>query len=565
MLLLYFLSAFVVLGLPNVAPKHPPPPVVVINSSSIITGVSIVDSYNNRLAAFRGIKYAEAVRWGEPKLVEPVSINATTFGHICWQFGGDAKGSGGTQDEDCLNLDVYVPRKEVTNDADPLPVVVWLYGGSLIAGSTQSYTHLENIATRLDVVLVALNYRLGAFGWLCLDSQPTISGNQGLLDQQAGLKWVQRFIRPFGGDPNRVTLLGQSSGGTSIFGLLASKASEGLFHAAISLSGSPNITVSHSEASNRFELALRSTTNCFIDSNNNNYNYNYNNYNDDTLRCLRSLSAEDVASILPNEFDVSPLIPVSRTGQNYPGLPVVDGKVIENPLISALQNAIVDVPVIFQTMAAEMDTYFGNETIYSFSNAEYANFLTNTFEAGGWENPELQSEKIIHLYHDELEESIELAYQVYLADFSLLCGNIALIDTLSTSDNFLSKVYMSVGQQGPATPMPTIPGKPPCRYPGHNFDYVCAAGAYDMFSTRYGADTYTPEDSDIAFGEVLIEIWRDLAHGNELPMAPYGTEKAVNLLSAKGNQVVEHFAKEKCEILGNDPALGLDERFWLTN
>merc|ERR1712232_101822 len=115
----------------------------------------------------------------------------------------------------------------------------------------------EGLAARGDVVLVAMNYRLNAFGWLTLPELDTVdprgvSSNRGLLDIQEALRWIQRNAAAFGGDPRRVTLLGQSSGGTAILGLLASSASRGLFSAAISLSASPNISIDLATAQAQF-------------------------------------------------------------------------------------------------------------------------------------------------------------------------------------------------------------------------------------------------------------------------------------------------------------------------
>ena len=180
--------------------------------------------------------------------------------------------------EQCLSLDVYATlpgplssrqsghrsrAKEDRQGPRLKPVVVFLYGGSLIAGSTVSYPGLGKLAQLEDIVLVVPDYRLAAFGWLAhpaleLDGRP--SGNYGLLDQQLALRWVQENVGFFGGDASRVTVLGQSSGGTSILGLLSSPLSNGLFHAAVSLSASPNVTMGLHEAHAQFHRAICSTT-----------------------------------------------------------------------------------------------------------------------------------------------------------------------------------------------------------------------------------------------------------------------------------------------------------------
>jgi len=537
-------------------------PTIIINESTIKGLFEQVD--NEQVASFRGIKYGTSERWTKPIMSPPSSadIDATEFGAICWQIFGDVKGSGGTQSEDCLNLDIYVPAW-TTASSSKLPVVIWLYGGSLIAGSTQSYTHLSSLATRMNVVLVAPNYRLAAFGWLALpeissSSNTNSSGNYGLMDQQLALSWVQQYIEFFNGDKNKVTLLGQSSGGTSIFGHLSSEKSKNLFHAAISLSGSPNITVSLEDAEIRFESALRTTTNCYNISKSNSKS-------ESVMDCLNKLTPSQIANVLPEEFDVSPLLPSDVNGANYPGLIIVDGNIITQDLKSALALPVMDVPLVFQTMEAEMDTYFGNDTIYNMTTSEFGEFLREEFSAGNWENPNMAAETVLSLYQDELLVSTELGYQVFLADYSLFCGNREIL--LQASSSFTSPVYLVVGTQSPASPFPTIPNKPPCRYPGHNWDYVTATSAFDMFEVRYGADAYIPGDVDFAFGEVMISKWSAVAH-MDLELLDMQRLEAgwnfVNLLDHNTSTALSQGFKARCEML-KEGGLGLDQRFWLTN
>ena len=184
---------------------------------------------------FKAIPFAKpplgSLRWVAP---QPTcwegTYNATFFRGYCVQ----ANGAG---DEDCLYLDIHRP----SSLASGAPVVFYIHGGSLVDGAGQ-FEYVDVLATRLGAVVVTTQYRLGALGWLCVPGVPTC--NVGLLDQQAALRWVRDNIAPFGGDPSRVTVAGQSSGGTSIFALLSSPASVGLFTGAWSMSSSPNISVS---------------------------------------------------------------------------------------------------------------------------------------------------------------------------------------------------------------------------------------------------------------------------------------------------------------------------------
>lgn len=140
--------------------------------------------------------------------------------------------------EDCLKLDIYTPL-DVGDSL--LPVMVYLPGGAFITGSTEGEGGLYNASGLVrdhGVVIVSVNYRLGAFGFLTL-SDTEVAGNFGLMDQRAGLRWVQRNARAFGGDPTRVTIWGESAGAMSISVLMASNKSQGLFSAAIMESNVP--------------------------------------------------------------------------------------------------------------------------------------------------------------------------------------------------------------------------------------------------------------------------------------------------------------------------------------
>ena len=196
---------------------------------------------------FLGVRYAEPVtlnqRWKPPLPVTPsfVTQDATQFGNHCPQsfspFGN------ATLTEDCLFLNVYTPNKAGGQDFgrdDELPVMVWIHGGALAVGESNEYD-----ATKLvqrGVVVVTINYRLGALGFLAHpaltgESPDRVSGNYGIEDQQAALKWVQRNIAAFGGNPEKVTVFGESAGGLSTFVNLVSPTANGLFHRAIVESG----------------------------------------------------------------------------------------------------------------------------------------------------------------------------------------------------------------------------------------------------------------------------------------------------------------------------------------
>ena len=212
-----------------------------------ITGGRVSGVVSNGIAAFKGIPFAAppvgALRWKAPQPVPAWTgvKAATTFAASCVQDIGPIVKALGAPDaisEDCLYLNVWTPAKAAN---ERLPVMVWIYGGAFSGGMTSIPAYDGAPLAEKGVVLVSLSYRLGAFGFL---AHPELSkesgkgsGNYGLQDQIAALRWVQENIVRFGGDSNRVTIFGESAGGMSVSMLAASPAAKGLFHRAISQSG----------------------------------------------------------------------------------------------------------------------------------------------------------------------------------------------------------------------------------------------------------------------------------------------------------------------------------------
>jgi para-nitrobenzyl esterase len=197
---------------------------------------------------FKGIPFAAppvgALRWKPPAppaaWTEP--LDASAYGPICTQpprpDGVLAAGAGGKQSEDCLYLNVWSPK-----GATAAPVMVWIHGGAHRVGSGEGPVYDGAAFARDGVVLVTLNYRLGALGYF---AHPALTkaaapgetlGNYGAMDQMAALTWVRKNIAAFGGDPRNVTVFGESAGGQSILALLATPSAKGLFDKAIVESG----------------------------------------------------------------------------------------------------------------------------------------------------------------------------------------------------------------------------------------------------------------------------------------------------------------------------------------
>lgn len=220
---------------------------------TIDTGV-VEGMREGAVAAFLGIPFAAdaggANRWRAPQPapkwrgVRP----ARAFGPACFQAVTPNRGSigpwtweylhQGAVSEDCLQLNVWTPAPR---PGAKLPVLVWIYGGGFSSGSTAVPLYDGAALAARGIVVVSVNYRVGAFGFLAhpeLTREAGASGNYAILDQIAGLAWVKRNIARFGGDPGRVTISGQSAGAASVHALIASPLAKGLFHRAIAQSGS---------------------------------------------------------------------------------------------------------------------------------------------------------------------------------------------------------------------------------------------------------------------------------------------------------------------------------------
>ncbi|NPV59436.1 MAG: carboxylesterase family protein [Actinobacteria bacterium] len=207
----------------------------------------ISGAFEDGVWSYLGIPYAAPpvgeLRWKEPQPVEPwKEVRACTeYGPACPQPSDDWTGmmDVGSTSEDCLYLNVWTPAE---SPGQGLPVMVWIHGGAFKSGAGSLPIYEGSNLARKGVVVVTINYRLGALGLmahplLSAESPHGVSGNYGLLDQVAALRWVRENIDAFGGDPGNVTVFGESAGGMSILDLMVSPLAEGLFHRAIVESG----------------------------------------------------------------------------------------------------------------------------------------------------------------------------------------------------------------------------------------------------------------------------------------------------------------------------------------
>ncbi|HFZ8994949.1 TPA: carboxylesterase/lipase family protein [Citrobacter freundii] len=209
----------------------------------------VIGSQKEGVDSWLGLPYAAPpvaeLRWQPPRPAASWTTprKANALANRCPQnadLGGFAEAGGS---EDCLYLNVYRPAGE-SKTGKKLPVFVWIHGGALQVGQGGDYNP-DRIVSQEKSLVVTLNYRLGVLGFLAhpaLDSEGHKSGNYGLMDQQAALRWVKQNISVFGGDPDNVTIAGESSGGNSVMAHIVAPESAGLFRHVIAMSGAGVMT-----------------------------------------------------------------------------------------------------------------------------------------------------------------------------------------------------------------------------------------------------------------------------------------------------------------------------------
>lgn len=243
--------------------------------------------------SWKGIPFAAPpvgdLRWRAPQSAadwEGVR-QATEYGHDCMQkpFDGDAAPLGTPPAEDCLYANVWRPEK-----ADgKLPVVVWIYGGGFVNGGASPPTYSGAELAKQGVLFFSFNYRVGRFGTFAhpaltkADQDEGLLGNYGFLDQIAALTWVQRNIEAFGGDPDNVTIIGESAGGMSVHNLITSPLANALFDKAVVMSGGDGKMLADPDLASAEAAGLRFAEGKGIAPD-----------DPDALAKLRGLSADDV-------------------------------------------------------------------------------------------------------------------------------------------------------------------------------------------------------------------------------------------------------------------------------
>ncbi|KAL9965728.1 hypothetical protein ACROYT_G029570 [Oculina patagonica] len=501
---------------------------------------------------FKGIPYAKPPignqRWKAPVPCDEHmnkcwngTLNASEFGSMCAQpdvlHTKDPSKVIGS--EDCLFINVWTPKKRPSEKL--LPVLVYIHGGFLMysSGDWNGLHPPPEMVCKMNIVGVSFNYRLNAFGFLALKSLAEISpsktsGNYGFMDQILALKWVQANIKKFGGDPESVTLIGQSSGGTSELALLASPGAAGLFHRAILMSGSVIFNKSWEDAALDNEILVKNSK-CVRNS------------SVAERECLYKLSPEQIEVAVP--WDVYPywamadLMDLPTKGLFDGAVAVVDKHVVPKPPLNAIMAGEAnDVPLIIGTTAQEINI----QPVKNFANTTWEDYISYVKEklfpfVGN------NVSEVLSMYNKTMPDGssarLQFAYTSMSSDIRVNCPN--NVFALNASRGFNSLVYRYVVTNSPSSPINLIGF--PATFAVHMWDLVALFG----FPTAFN---YTPSSKDLRFMTDLRKEFSKFIHDELKDTSWKEYPENTALFTDNGVKVLDEdgYHKEECE-------------FWLDN
>ncbi|ROO33644.1 carboxylesterase [Salinisphaera orenii YIM 95161] len=428
------------------------------------------------VSQFLGIPFAASpvgdLRWRPPESPESwtETLETTAYGDFCAQTNTLGVFASPSASEDCLYLNVFAPR-----DMDPeaeLPVMVWIYGGALFAGESDDYDGSKLVAQG-DVVVVTFNYRLNVFGFLshpALDDRGQAVSNYGLMDQQFAFRWVKDNIAAFGGDPDNVTIFGESAGGRSVLAHLVSPAASGLFERAIIQSGAglPTTDLASAEAEG---VAFAEQVGCQSDA------------PEQTTQCLRALSVEEIQSMALG-YQSRQILPL-------------DGTILTQTLDQALTSGDFNqVPIVSGTNKDENTLFIGLAELNS-GSALTADEYTSQIESRYGDD----AEQVLAAYPLTEYDTPGAASSAVTTDSDYVCP--ALEEARRFSQYVPLYAYEFIDRTAPAYAPPV------------SFDY----GAYHTSEIQYLFPLYaggqgTPQaldDAQQALSDDMVGYWTRFA------------------------------------------------------
>lgn len=468
-----------------------------------LQGVTLTSSEGRPFLAFKGIPYAKPpigkLRFEAPEPPEPWQgiLNATKDGEECPQV--DFITSKVKGNESCLYLNVYTPKDRVQ---EFLPVLVFIHGGGFIMGTGNSNACDPIKFMDVDVVLVAINYRLGMLGFLSTEDE-NAPGNYGMLDQIQSLRWIQENIREFGGNPDKVLVFGTSAGGASVAHLMLSKLSKGLFHAVIAQSGTAtnewSLQRNPLSQAHKISAALECTTN----------------ETKGMVKCFRNASTEDLVLKSSNLLVIL-------------GIPVSFGPVLEirgghgfittHPL-EALKNGQIEnrVPFITGVVRDEgfLSTYMIQDYLKSrgrqFFEEEFPNlyvpYLTKIKPEMREISRAIQTEYFGNRDMDNPQDFLD-GFEEFLADTMFFIGTDEMLKYMAMS-GVPTYAYRYTYESPEATNMTASFLKIPC-----DGKVTHGTETMRMFKMRFFPDTpEIPEtENDKFMTKILTTVWSNFAN-----------------------------------------------------
>lgn len=488
---------------------------IVMLHSGPITGIEA-----DGVKEYLGIPFAAPpvgkLRWAPPREAESwkETRRCVKFGPACPQ---PLEKKEGVYNEDCLYLNVWTPAK---NASGKLPVMLWIHGGGFNFGSaSQPEYYGKNLAEK-GVVVVTINYRLGPLGFLVhpllsKESPNGVSGNYALLDQIAALKWVNKNIAAFGGNPDCVTIFGQSAGSRSVSLLLISPLASGLFHRAITQSGGPIIGSEYltpafnGDMANVSKMGRELAAKLGCDK------------KKDVLGAMRAIPAEEIikaADCKTGIFDEALFF-----------APVFDGWVLpENCQAAFNEGRQNKVPLIVGSVLNEGNNYILNEK--NFTLKKYIGFLKSRFG-------------------DKYASAFQMFPADNIKDAAIVLDKLITVAVVAEPARFVARSMAKAGLNSYLYQFRRVPGTQMASKAGA-FHGVDLAYVFGNMSIR---DGYNKTDFELS--NKMMDYWVNFAktgnpNGLGLPEWPvYNADSDINMEFSDGIRVNKNLFKNECDFI----------------